>query len=76
MARRCQLTGTGVQSGNRVSHANNKSRHRFFPNLHTKRFWSAELKKFVTLKVSASAIRNIDKLGLDNYARKQGLKLS
>lgn len=75
MARRCEMTGKAVLTGNRVSHANNKRRHRFFPNLHTKRFWSPGLKKFVTLRVSAHAIRTIDKMGLDAYARQQGLTL-
>lgn len=75
MSRRCELTGKGVLVGNRVSHSNIKSKHRFLPNLQKKKFWSTELNKFVTLKVSTSTIRTIDKLGLDNFARKNGLKL-
>ncbi len=75
MSRRCELTGVGVATGNRVSHANNKTRHKFFPNLHTKRFWSLELKKFVTLRITTAAMRTIDKVGLDVFARKQGMKL-
>ncbi len=75
MSRRCELTGKGVQVGNRVSHSNVKTKHRFLPNLQTKRFWSVELTKFVTLKVSTAAIRTIDKLGLDTFARKNGVKL-
>ncbi|MBC7533646.1 MAG: 50S ribosomal protein L28 [Oligoflexus sp.] len=75
MSRRCELTGKGVQVGNRVSHSNVKTKHRFLPNLQTKRFWSVELAKFVTLKVSTAAIRTIDKLGLDTFARKNGVKL-
>ncbi len=75
MSRRCELTGKGVLVGNRVSHSNIKSKHRFLPNLQKKKFWSTELGKFVTLKVSTSTIRTIDKLGLDNFARKNGLKL-
>lgn len=62
--------------GHRVSHSNIKTKHRFLPNLQKKRFWSTDLKKFVSLKVSAAAIRTIDKVGLDNYAKKAGLKLS
>jgi large subunit ribosomal protein L28 len=58
-----------------VSHSNIKTNHRFLPNLQTKRFWSDELKKFVSLKVSAAAIRTIDKLGLDAYCRREGVKL-
>ncbi|RYZ60463.1 MAG: 50S ribosomal protein L28 [Proteobacteria bacterium] len=75
MSRKCELTGKGVQVGHRVSHSNVKTKHRFLPNLQTKRFWSVELAKFVTLKVSTAAIRTIDKLGLDTFARKNGVKL-
>lgn len=75
MSRRCELTGKGVLVGNRVSHSNVKSKHRFLPNLQTKKFWSIELNKFVTLKVATSTIRTIDKLGLDSFARKNGIKL-
>lgn len=75
MSRRCELSGKGVLVGNRVSHSNIKSKHRFLPNLQKKKFWSPELGKFVTLKVSTSTIRTIDKLGLDAYARKAGVKL-
>ena len=76
MSRKCELTGKGVQSGNRVSHSKRRTRHKFLPNLQKKRFWSVNLKKFVTLKICTSAIRTIDKVGLDNYAKKLGIKLS
>ena len=75
MSRRCELSGKGVLVGNRVSHSNIKSKHRFLPNLQKKKFWSPELGKFVTLKVSTSTIRTIDKVGLDAYARRNGVKL-
>ncbi|MBF0440507.1 MAG: 50S ribosomal protein L28 [Oligoflexales bacterium] len=75
MSRYCELTGKGVLSGNRVSHSNRRTKHKFYPNLQKKRFWSAELGRFVSLKVSTSAIRTIDKLGLDVYAKKAGIKL-
>lgn len=75
MSRKCQLSGKGVQSGHRVSHSNIKSKHRFLPNLQKKRFWSEEQGRLVCLRVSAAAIRTIDKLGLDSYARRAGLKL-
>lgn len=75
MSRKCALTNKGVQSGNRVSHSKRRTKHRFLPNLHKRRFWSTELKKFVVLKVSTSAIRTIDKLGLDAFAKKAGVKL-
>ncbi len=64
MARRCEITGKGVLTGNNVSHANNRTRRRFLPNLQTKRIWLAEEKRFVTLKVSARTLRTIDKKGL------------
>jgi len=75
MSRKCELTGKSVQVGHRVSHSNVKTKHRFLPNLHKKQFWSAELKKFVGLRVTAAAMRTIDKLGLDKYARQVGVKL-
>jgi large subunit ribosomal protein L28 len=75
MSRKCELSGKGVLVGNRVSHSNTKTKHRFLPNLHKKQIWSVELKKFVTLRITAAAMRTIDKLGLDNYARKVGVKL-
>lgn len=75
MSRRCELTGKGVQVGHRVSHSNIKSKHRFLPNLQKKKFWSTELNRFVTLKVATSTIRTIDKLGLDVFARKNGITL-
>ena len=75
MSRKCDLSGKGVQVGNRVSHSNIKSKHRFLPNLQKKRIWSANLKKFVTLRLATSTLRTIDKIGLDAYAKKVGLKL-
>ena len=65
MAKVCEVTGTRPQAGNNVSHAKNRTRRRFNPNLHKKRFWVERLKKFVTLRVSAKGIRIIDKKGID-----------
>jgi large subunit ribosomal protein L28 len=65
MSRVCQVTGKGVQTGNNVSHANNKTRRRFLPNLHERRFWVASENRWVKLKVSAQALRTIDKNGID-----------
>lgn len=76
MANRCELSGKGVLVGHRVSHSNIKTNHRFLPNLKSKRFWSAELEKFICLKVSTHAIRTIDKVGFDAYCRRAGLKIS
>jgi large subunit ribosomal protein L28 len=64
MARVCQITGKRPQVGNNVSHANNKTKRRFYPNLHTKRFFIAEENKWITLKVSATAIKTINKKGI------------
>ncbi len=64
MARVCQVTGKKPAVGNNVSHANNKTRRRFLPNLHTHRFWVAEENRFVTLRVSTKGMRIIDKKGI------------
>ncbi len=69
MARRCQLTGKGVQSGNNVSHANNKTRRRFLPNLQKKRIWIPEEGRYVTLKISTRALRTLDKKGYQAMLR-------
>jgi large subunit ribosomal protein L28 len=65
MSRVCQVTGKRVQTGNNVSHANNRTRRRFLPNLHERRFWVASENRWVKLRVSASAMRTIDKNGID-----------
>lgn len=63
MARRCELTGTGVMTGNNVSHAHNKTRRRFLPNLQKKKIWIAEESRWITVKATAKAIRTLDKKG-------------
>jgi large subunit ribosomal protein L28 len=75
MSRVCELSGKKPQTGHRVSHSNIKSKHRFLPNLQKKRFWSEARKKFLSLRVSTSAIRTIDKIGLDSYIKRAGLKV-
>lgn len=65
MARVCQVTGKGPMVGNNVSHANNKTKRRFLPNLQSRRFWVESENRWVRLRVSANAIRTIDKLGID-----------
>ena len=71
MSRRCELTGKGVISGNNVSHANNKTRRRFLPNLCNVSLASDALGQNVRFKVSAAALRSIDKNGgLDNFLLK------
>jgi len=65
MSKVCQVTGKRPMTGNNVSHANNKTRRRFLPNLHFRRFWVPSENKFVRLLVSSKGIRIIDKLGID-----------
>jgi len=75
MARVCQVTGKKPLVGNNVSHSNNKKKRKFYPNLHKKRFYIPEEDRWITLKVSASAIRTINRNGITavlKKARKQG----
>lgn len=65
MSKVCQITGKRPQVGNNVSHANNKTKRRFLPNLQTHRFWVESLGRFVKLRVSAKGMRTIDKLGIE-----------
>ena len=75
MARVCAVTGKKPMSGNNVSHANNKTRRKFNPNLQSKRFWLPSEKRWVRLKVSAKAIKIINKRGIESVVadlRKSG----
>lgn len=65
MSRVCQVTGKRPMSGNNVSHAKNRTRRRFLPNLHERRFWVESQSRWVKLRVSSKGIRIIDKLGID-----------
>ena len=65
MAKVCQITGKRPITGNNVSHANNRTRRRFLPNLHTHRFWVESENRFVRLWVSSKGMRIIDKRGID-----------
>ena len=65
MSKVCQVTGKRPMSGHKVSHANNKTKRRFLPNLHTQRFWLENEKRFVKLRVSRSGLRIIDKVGIE-----------
>jgi|TARA_B110000977_G_C10832017_1_gene398446 large subunit ribosomal protein L28 len=65
MSRVCQVTGKRPVAGNNVSHAKNRTKRRFLPNLHTHRFWVESEKRFVKLRVSAKGMRIIDKCGID-----------
>jgi len=64
MSRVCQVTGKRPTTGNNVSHANNKTKRRFLPNIQEHRFWVEEEQRFVRLKVSTRGMRTIDKLGI------------
>ena len=78
MSKVCQVTGKKPMSGNTVSHANNRKRRRFLPNLHTQRFWLETEKRWVSLRVSGNGMRIIDKLGIDGILadiRAQGVKV-
>jgi large subunit ribosomal protein L28 len=70
MSRVCQLTGKRPRSGNNVSHANNKTKRKFYPNLHKKRFYIPEEDKWITLKVSSQALRTINKNGIAAVLKK------
>jgi large subunit ribosomal protein L28 len=65
MSRVCEVTGKHPTVGNRVSHANNRKRRRFLPNLRTQRFWIETEKRWVSLRVSTQAMRTIEKRGID-----------
>jgi len=64
MSRICQITGKKMMVGNNVSHAKNRTKRRFYPNLQTKKFYIPEEDKYITLKISAAGIRNINKKGI------------
>ncbi|PCH61883.1 MAG: 50S ribosomal protein L28 [SAR86 cluster bacterium] len=78
MSRVCMVTGKRPVTGNNVSHAKNRTRRRFSPNIHTHRFWVESEKRFVKLRVSTKGMRIIDKLGIDTVlvdVRKNGGKV-
>ncbi|QGU31965.1 50S ribosomal protein L28 [Thermochromatium tepidum] len=65
MSKVCQVTGKRPLTGNNVSHANNKTKRRFLPNLHEKRFWVEAEQRWVRLRLTTKAMRTIDKKGMD-----------
>ena len=76
MSKVCQVTGKRTRSGNNVSHAHNKTKRKFYPNLQTKKFYLPDEDRWVTLKVSTSAMRTINKNGITQVlkeARKKGM---
>ncbi|MGH8231178.1 MAG: 50S ribosomal protein L28 [Steroidobacteraceae bacterium] len=70
MTRVCQVTGKRPITGNTVSHANNRKRRRFLPNLHVQRFWLEGEKRWITLRVSTNGLRTIEKKGLEAVVEK------
>ena len=70
MARVCQITGKKPRVGNNVSHSNIKTKRKFYPNLHKKRFYIPEEDKWITLKVSTTALRTINKNGISAVLKK------
>ena len=78
MSRVCQVTGKSPMSGNNVSHANNKTRRRFLPNLHSKKIWVESEQRYVKLRLSPKGLRIIDKQGIDKVLaniRARGVKV-
>ena len=78
MSRVCEVTGKKPTVGNTVSHANNKRRRRFLPNLHTQRFWLEGEKRWVSLRLATSALRTVEKNGIEAVIaklRSNGMKI-
>jgi len=65
MARVCEVTGKKTVTGNNVSHANNRTKRRFLPNLQNRKFWVESENRWVSMRISGAALRTIDKLGID-----------
>jgi large subunit ribosomal protein L28 len=74
MSKVCQITGKKTIVGNKVSHSNHKTKRTFMPNLQTKRFFIAEEDKWITLKVSTSALRTINKIGISEAIKRAKAK--
>lgn len=78
MSKVCQITGKRPISGNNVSHAHNKTKRRFLPNLHMHRIWVASENRWIKLRISQKGLRTIDKLGIDKVLadmRQRGVKI-
>ena len=78
MSRVCQITGKRPVAGNNVSHANNRTRRRFLPNVHSHRFWLESEKRYVKLRISTKGLRIIDKNGIESVIadlRARGVKV-
>ncbi len=75
MPKVCRITGKKPLTGNNVSHANNRTKRRFLPNLQTKKFWIPEEKRWVRLTLTTSAIKTIDKRGIKSILKEKGFSL-
>ncbi len=74
MAKKCPITGKGPMSGHNVSHANNKTKRRYLPNLQYKRFWLEDEKRFIRLRVTTRGMRIIDKHGIEAVLKDMKLR--
>lgn len=74
MAKKCPITGKGPLVGNNVSHANNKTKRRYLPNLQYKRFWLESEKRFIRLRVTTRGMRIIDKYGIEAVLKNMKLR--
>jgi large subunit ribosomal protein L28 len=74
MAKLCKITGKGPMTGNNVSHANNKTKRRFLPNLQTRRVYVRSLKRYIRLRISTKAMRFIDKYGIEYFLQQKDIK--
>jgi large subunit ribosomal protein L28 len=70
MARECDVTGKKTITGNNVSHANNRTRRRFLPNIQNHKLWIESENRWITMKITSAALRTIDKLGIDVVLKK------
>lgn len=76
MSKVCEITGKRPNAGNNVSHANNKTRRRQLPNLHSKRIFIPELGRSVRVRLSTRALRSIDKVGISAFLKKNGMTVA
>ncbi|MDC0542928.1 50S ribosomal protein L28 [Methylophilaceae bacterium] len=70
MARVCDVTGKKTTTGNNVSHAKNRTRRKFLPNLQSRKFWVESENRWISMKISGAALRTIDKLGIDEVLKR------
>ena len=70
MARVCDVTGKKTTTGNNVSHAKNRTRRKFLPNLQNRKFWVESENRWISMKISGAALRTIDKLGIDEILKR------